>query len=95
MSTELDIKGGKGDANALFISPDIEKPKPDQGQALIKIKAFGLNRMDILQRENLYPVPLQGGKILGVEFSGRVEALGAGVQENFKVGDEVFGLACQ
>jgi NADPH:quinone reductase-like Zn-dependent oxidoreductase len=39
-----------GDADALFISSDIEKPKPTQGQALVKIKAFGLNRMDLLQR---------------------------------------------
>lgn len=50
MSHGSDIKGGTGDADALFISSDIEKPKPAQGQALVKIKAFGLNRMDLLQR---------------------------------------------
>lgn len=61
----------------------------------MKTKAFGLNRMDLLQREGHYPVPPQAGKILGVEFSGTIEALGPDVKENFKVGDEVFGLACQ
>lgn len=61
----------------------------------MKIKAFGLNRMDLLQREGRYPLPPQAGKILGVEFSGTVEALGPDVEENFKVGDEVFGLACK
>jgi NADPH:quinone reductase-like Zn-dependent oxidoreductase len=92
---ELDIKGGTGNADALFISSDIDKPKPVKGQALVKIKAFGLNRMDLLQREGHYPVPPQGGKILGVEFSGTVEELGSEVQEHhFSVGDEVFGLAC-
>ena len=50
--------------------------------------------MDLLQREGHYPVPLQAGKILGVEFSGTIEELGLEVKEDFKVGDEVFGLAC-
>jgi NADPH:quinone reductase-like Zn-dependent oxidoreductase len=49
--------------------------------------------MDLLQREGKYPVPPQGGKILGVEFSGTIEDLGPDVKEKLKVGDEVFGLA--
>jgi NADPH:quinone reductase-like Zn-dependent oxidoreductase len=49
--------------------------------------------MDLLQREGMYPVPPQGGKILGVEFSGHIESLGDGVKEGFKIGDAVFGLA--
>lgn len=59
----------------------------------MKIKAFGLNRMDLLQREGMYPVPPQAPKILGVEFSGVIESLGDGDCLDFKVGDEVFGLA--
>jgi NADPH:quinone reductase-like Zn-dependent oxidoreductase len=51
--------------------------------------------MDLLQREGHYPVPPQGGRILGVEFSGTIEELGKGKNDGFKVGDEVFGLACQ
>lgn len=49
--------------------------------------------MDILQREGRYPVPPQAGPILGVEFSGHIESLGAGCDDSFKKGDEVFGLA--
>lgn len=49
--------------------------------------------MDLLQREGHYPLPPQAGKILGVEFSGHIESLGPEVKENFKEGDEVFGLA--
>ncbi|KAH8821111.1 hypothetical protein F5884DRAFT_720803 [Xylogone sp. PMI_703] len=89
----VDIKGGKGNADALFISGDIEKPKAANDQALVKIKAFGLNRMDLMQREGGYALPPQAGKILGVEFSGTIESLGEGAGDGFKVGDEVFGLA--
>jgi NADPH:quinone reductase-like Zn-dependent oxidoreductase len=67
----------------------------------VKIKAFGLNRMDLLQREGNYALPPQAPKTLGVEFSGVIESLGPkpdvdieGVKkEDLKVGDEVFGLA--
>ena len=59
----------------------------------MKIKAFGLNRMDLLQRNGQYPVPPQAPKTLGVEFSGTIESLGEGCKDGFKVGDEVFGLA--
>lgn len=59
----------------------------------MRVKAFGLNRMDLLQREGKYPVPANVSKILGVEFSGTIEEIDESVKESFKVGDEVFGLA--
>lgn len=49
--------------------------------------------MDLMQREGKYNVPPQAGKTLGVEFSGWIEELGPGDHGDFKVGDEVFGLA--
>lgn len=49
--------------------------------------------MDLLQREGRYPVPPQAPETMGVEFSGVVESLGAETTGDFKVGDEVFGLA--
>ena len=57
-----------------------------------KVKYFGLNRMDILQREGKYPLPPGASTILGVEFSGHVAEVGQGVTQ-WKEGDEVFGLA--
>lgn len=87
-----DIKGGAGPADALFINT-IPKPKPKISDAVVKIKAFGLNRMDLLQRQGHYPVPPQAPRTLGVEFSGVVESLGPEPERDFKVGDEVFGLA--
>ena len=59
--------------------------------------------MDLLQREGNYPLPPQAPETLGVEFSGVIETLGDGANDNphaakdtapeWKVGDEVFGLA--
>ncbi|KAJ5921706.1 hypothetical protein N7454_009180 [Penicillium verhagenii] len=89
----IGVKGGKGPATALFVD-EIAKPVPEAGQALVKVKAFGLNRMDLLQREGLYPLPPQAPATLGVEFSGVVEGLEVGGKTcDFKIGDEVFGLA--
>ncbi|RFU24076.1 hypothetical protein B7463_g12264, partial [Scytalidium lignicola] len=97
MATEVmravDIKNGTGPISALFINPSTPKPSPSAGQALIRIHSFGLNRMDLMQREGKYNVPPQAGKTLGVEFSGLIEKLGNGCGDSFEVGDEVFGLA--
>lgn len=49
--------------------------------------------MDLLQRQGHYPVPSGAPRTLGVEFSGVVESLGPEPERDFKVGDEVFGLA--
>nr|ADE10065.1 ADH N [Tremella fuciformis] len=85
------IKDGKGPASNLYLGEEAT-PQPKAGEAQVKIKAFGLNRMDILQREGKYPLPPKASKtILGVEFSGIVSALGEG--SSLKEGDEVFGLA--
>ncbi|CZT01821.1 probable NADPH quinone oxidoreductase homolog PIG3 [Rhynchosporium agropyri] len=89
------IKNKTGPATSLFINDQISKPTVSSGYAVVKIKAFGLNRMDLLQREGQYPLPPQAGPILGVEFSGTIEDLGEGDggKEKFKKGDAVFGLA--
>ncbi|KAK1771082.1 zinc-binding dehydrogenase [Phialemonium atrogriseum] len=89
----VDIKGGKGHSDALFINERTPKPTAASGQAIVKIKAFGLNRMDLIQREGHYPLPPQAPATLGVEFSGTIESFGPGEHGSFKRGDEVFGLA--
>ena len=76
ISHALDIKNKTGPATSLFINDQIPKPTVSSGYAVVKIKAFGLNRMDLLQREGHYPLPPQAGPILGVEFSGTIEDLG-------------------
>ncbi|KAG6841109.1 hypothetical protein C0991_001797 [Blastosporella zonata] len=85
------IKDDKGPVENLHLS-EAPTPSPGPGQVLVKIKAFGLNRMDISQREGHYPPPAGSSSILGVEFSGHISALGADVS-GWKVDDEVLGLA--
>ncbi|PPJ60862.1 hypothetical protein CBER1_07212 [Cercospora berteroae] len=91
----MDIKNGTGPASSLFINPSIPKPTPKSTECLVKIKAFGLNRADTVQREGGYPAPPGASKILGLEFSGVVEGVGVEAgkgKEDWRVGDEVFGL---
>jgi NADPH:quinone reductase-like Zn-dependent oxidoreductase len=75
----------------------VPKPAPSAAECLVKVKAFGLNRADTLQRQGAYPPPPGAPKILGLEFSGVIEAVGQGDStskdgSDWKVGDEVFGL---
>ncbi|KAI9666634.1 MAG: hypothetical protein M1821_004570 [Bathelium mastoideum] len=88
----VDIKGGKGPISALFINT-IPRPAPSGSQALVRVRCFGLNRMDLIQREGHYPLPPQAPTTLGVEFSGEIVAFGSSSSSNgFQVGDAVFGL---
>lgn len=92
----IDIKNGKGPKENLFLNDSVPKPTPKQGEALVKIKAFGINRMDQIQREGNYPLPPGTTEILGVEFSGTIESTGPdgdASDHGFKQGDAVFGLA--
>ncbi|EME42545.1 hypothetical protein DOTSEDRAFT_73407 [Dothistroma septosporum NZE10] len=89
----IDIKDGKGPLESLYMNEQTPRPKPTAAQALVKVKAFGLNRMDLLQREGKYPVPPQAPKTLGVEFSGTIEEVASEAEKGFKKGDAVFGLA--
>lgn len=77
----------------MFINAETPKPTPGPQQALVRVRAFGLNRMDLIQREGHYPLPPQAGPIMGVEFSGTIESFGPDKHDGFKEGDEVFGLA--
>lgn len=64
------------------------KPKPAKSEILIKVKAAGVNRPDILQRIGLYPPPEGITDIPGLEVSGVVEK----GHKRFKEGDEVCAL---
>lgn len=66
-------------------------PVPGIGQVLIRVKAAGINRPDVVQRMGLYPPPPGASDIPGLEVAGIVEALGAGVA-GFDVGDTICAL---
>lgn len=64
-----------GAASNLYVA-DTERPEPKSGELLIRVVAAGVNRPDIIQRQGHYPAPEGASKILGLEVSGTVEAVG-------------------
>lgn len=71
----------------------LDRPTPvaAAGEVLIEVAAAGINRADLAQREGHYPPPNGASDVLGLEVSGRIAALGDGV-ETLAVGDEVCAL---
>jgi NADPH:quinone reductase len=65
---------------------DVPVPQPKSNEVLVKIKAAGVNFIDVYNREGRYKVPLPF--VLGQEGAGEVSAVGSGVTD-FAVGDPV------
>lgn len=86
----IEIEGGSGPAEALKIA---ERPDPvaGPGQVLIRVRAAGVNRPDLLQRTGAYPPPPGASDVLGLEIAGEIEAVGEGVTR-WAVGDRVCAL---
>jgi putative PIG3 family NAD(P)H quinone oxidoreductase len=64
---------------------------PGPGQVLIRNTACGINRPDQIERLGFYPAPAGAPEGLGLEVSGHVAVLGAGV-DGLAVGDPVCAL---
>ena len=85
--TAIAIEGGKGAADAL--RPEtVDRPEPGPGQILIRVRAAGVNRPDLLQRLGFYPAPPGAPTTLGLEVAGEV-VVGSG---RWKAGDKVCAL---
>ncbi|NND05031.1 MAG: NAD(P)H-quinone oxidoreductase [Saprospiraceae bacterium] len=68
------------------------QPNPASNEVLIRVKAAGVNRPDILQRQGKYPAPPGSPQdIPGLEVAGIIEALGNQVK-TWKIGDQVCAL---
>jgi putative PIG3 family NAD(P)H quinone oxidoreductase len=81
---------GPGDVDVLRWS-DVPAPSPAAGEVLIDVVAGAVNRADLIQRMGFYPPPPGVTDVLGLECSGRIAALGPGV-DDWSVGDEVCAL---
>ncbi|WP_219416656.1 NAD(P)H-quinone oxidoreductase [Pseudonocardia nigra] len=66
-------------------------PGPGPGEVLVDVAASAVNRADLMQRQGHYPPPPGASDIIGLECSGRIAALGDGV-DGWQVGDEVCAL---
>ena len=86
----IEIEGGSGPAEALKIA---ERPDPvaGPGQMLIRVRAAGVNRPDLLQRNGGYPPPPGASDVLGLEIAGEIAGVGEGVRR-WQVGDRVCAL---
>ncbi len=72
---------------------EVPDPAAPSGTAvLVRVRAAGLNRADLLQAKGLYPPPPGfSPNIPGLEFAGEVAAVGSGVT-GWQPGDRVFGI---
>lgn len=81
---------------------EIDKPVPKENEILVRVRATTVTAGDAIMRSGAFP-PLfwlpgrmmfgltkPKNPVLGVEFSGEIEAVGAAVT-SFKAGDAVFG----
>jgi len=86
----IEIAGGAGPAEALTLS---ERPDPvaGPGQIRIRVRAAGVNRPDLLQRNGLYPPPPGAPDLLGLEVAGEVDQVGPDAGR-WAVGDRVCAL---
>jgi putative PIG3 family NAD(P)H quinone oxidoreductase len=64
---------------------------PGRGEVLVKVRAAGVNRADLLQAAGYYPPPPGASELLGMEVSGVVAAVGDDVSE-WSPGQEVCAL---
>lgn len=79
-----------GGADKLKIG-ETEKPVINENEVIVKVKAAGINRADILQRQGKYPPPKGASEILGLEIAGEITELGKNAS-GWKAGDKIFGL---
>ncbi|MDN3518949.1 NAD(P)H-quinone oxidoreductase [Aquisalimonas lutea] len=79
-------------------TPDVlewqDTPAPEMGptDVRVRVRAAGLNRADLLQRQGLYPAPAGAARdIPGLEYAGVIDEVGSNVQSR-QPGDRVMGL---
>jgi putative PIG3 family NAD(P)H quinone oxidoreductase len=90
MMRVVTIRDGKGPAEALEVdSAPVPELRP--GHVLVRVRAAGVNRPDLLQRAGRYPPPPGASPVLGLEVAGEVAGLGEGVTR-WREGDAVTAL---
>jgi NADPH2:quinone reductase len=84
------IEGGKGPAQAMKPAR-IARPRPGAGEILIQVRAAGVNRPDLMQRQGYYPPPAGAPVTMGLEVAGEVAEVGPGAGR-WRLGDKVTAL---
>ncbi len=66
-------------------------PEPGPREVLVKVRASGVNRPDLMQREGKYPPPPGTSDIPGLEISGQIVTMGQDARR-FQRGDWICAL---
>ena len=66
-------------------------PQYGAEDVLVRVKAAGVNRPDLMQVVGMYPPPPGASEIPGLELAGEIVATGANVTD-WKVGDQICAL---
>lgn len=75
-----------------FRLADTDRPVPKAGEVLVRIKASGVNPLDLkIRAGKAGHAKTNIPAILGIDMAGIVEAVGPGVVD-YRPGDEVFGM---
>jgi putative PIG3 family NAD(P)H quinone oxidoreductase len=83
----LDEPGGP---EVLYVAEVGDPPAPGPNEILLDVVATAVNRADLMQCQGHYPPPPGASPIIGLECSGRIAAVGEGVDR--EVGEEVCAL---
>jgi NADPH:quinone reductase-like Zn-dependent oxidoreductase len=71
-----------------FALREVADPAPGPGEVVVRVRACGLNRLDLWLEEGALPIPLKLPRTPGGEIAGELQALGQGV-EDWRVGERV------
>ena len=63
-----------------LVLDDVPDPTPSRGEILLRVKAVGLNYLDVFVRRGMPGLPIDLPRISGGDIAGEVAALGEGVQ---------------
>ena len=75
----------------VLVPADRPRPRAGHGQVVIRVAWAGVNRPDALQRAGAYAPPPGASDLPGLEASGEIVEVGAGVSE-WALGDRVCAL---
>ena len=77
--------------NEALVWSEVADPVISEDEVLVKIRAAGVNRADLLQRQGKYPSPPGCPEWMGLEIAGEIAACGSAVSK-WQVGDRVCAL---
>ncbi|MGB4892786.1 MAG: alcohol dehydrogenase catalytic domain-containing protein, partial [Propionicimonas sp.] len=85
----VDVTAPGGPENLILATAP--KPTAGPGDVVIAVRAAGVNRADLLQRQGYYPPPRGISEVIGLEVSGVIAEVGDGVT-GWATGDPCVAL---